>query len=136
MTPAALIAIVTALDVMTPFVTTRPLPSDIVVLVDSRELNAWSDGKNIAITTRMVEEARNGDELAFVIAHELGHNITGELGTKQAEIDADAMGIRLMRLAGYGPHGAVSFLEHTPSPWLAIDHPTNSRRIKLIREHL
>ena len=55
-----------------------PMPADTVCafnLVATRgdELNAWTDGANITITSGMLRFLADGDDLAVVLAHEIAH---------------------------------------------------------------
>lgn len=46
-----------------------------VFLIESEEINAWTiPGGNIYVTTAMMSNLENDDELAIVIGHEIGHN--------------------------------------------------------------
>lgn len=123
-----------------------------VVLSTSSNLNAWSDGTRVMVTTAMMEQAANDDELAFVIAHEMAHNILGHaqndsmglfglLGfgsgrIKRMEVDADSYAVPLMNAAGYSPFGGIAFLEAASRRmwWsdLSLDHPSFGRRIKIV----
>ncbi|MDE2340150.1 MAG: M48 family metalloprotease, partial [Alphaproteobacteria bacterium] len=47
-------------------------------------LDAWADGKAVALTAKMVDFTHDDDELALIIAHELSHNIFGH----KAQLDA------------------------------------------------
>lgn len=123
-----------------------------VILSTSSNLNAWSDGNRVMVTTAMMQQAANDDELAFVIAHEMAHNILGHahndpmglfglLGfgsarVKRMEVDADSYAVPLMNAAGYSPFGGISFLEGASHRmwWsdLSLDHPSFGRRIKIV----
>lgn len=123
-----------------------------VVLSTSSNLNAWSDGRRVMVTTAMMQQAANDDELAFVIAHEMAHNILGHaqndsmglfglLGfgsarVKRMEVDADSYAVPLMNAAGYSPFGGIAFLEGASRRmwWsdLSLDHPSFGRRIKIV----
>ncbi|HYX47853.1 MAG TPA: M48 family metalloprotease [Sphingomicrobium sp.] len=123
-----------------------------VVLSTSSNLNAWSDGRRVLVTTAMMQQAANDDELAFVIAHEMAHNILGHaknesmglfgmLGfgsarVKSMEVDADSYAVPLMNAAGYSPFGGISFLESASRRmwWsdLSLDHPSFGRRIRVV----
>lgn len=125
-----------------------------VILSDSSDLNAWSDGHRVVVTTAMMQQAANDDELAFIIAHEMAHNILGHadghkdslglfglLGfgssrVKRMEMDADSYAVPLMSAAGYMPGAGVSFLKtashHMWWSDLSMDHPSFGRRIKIV----
>jgi len=46
-----------------------------VKLIASPVVNAFSDGSNIVLTTGLLEFVRSPDQLAWVIAHEVGHHV-------------------------------------------------------------
>lgn len=115
-------------------------------------VNAWTDGRYVAVTIRVMDLAAIDDELAFVVAHEMAHNILhhrsegrhstlfpklgrGVNGIKQAEIDADQLAVRLIAEAGFDTGAPERFLRRVaPSRWadLSITHPTIGRRIQLV----
>lgn len=116
-------------------------------LATSPGLNAWSDGRHIVLTTGMDAFAHGNDEIAFVIAHEMAHNILGHFSHSGAmgifgaprarndELDADGFAVRLMSAAGYRPAGGISFLERSRRRlWWAfsLDHPGFGSRIRTV----
>lgn len=120
-----------------------------VALANSSQLNAWSDGTHVVVTTAMTKLARSDDEIAFVIAHEMAHNILGHAkvagqrrgifgGITQArrdETDADSFAVNLMSRGGYQPQGGIAFLRTVGRRmwWaLSLDHPTFDRRIRTV----
>lgn len=125
------------------------------VVVPSRALNAWSDGKSAAVTTKLMNFATDDNELAFVVAHEMSHNILqhqaklggdrsglfGPLGSraakvKKTEVEADGFAIRLMTQAGYSTTGAEAFLRRSRRAMpinLSMDHPGIGRRIETVK---
>lgn len=50
-----------------------------IYLIESRELNAFTAGAKIFVTTRMYEFCQSNDELACVIGHEINHNELGHI---------------------------------------------------------
>lgn len=93
-----------------------------VELVPSPKLNAAADGKYVQITTAVLEQARDDDELAFIIAHEMAHNILkhrerlDRIGRsagniRATETEADLLGLKLMKAAGYDLMAAPRFWE-------------------------
>jgi hypothetical protein len=122
------------------------------LLVDSSSLNAWSDGSRVYVSSAMLRLARTDDELAFVLAHEMAHNILGHssqsssrglLGLfgldafkiRRQEADADLYAVPLMRTGGYSPSAAVTMLEKVRGAlgWtLSIDHPALSERMRAV----
>lgn len=119
-----------------------------MALTSSSARNAWSDGKHVVVTTGMTDFSRSDDEIAFVIAHEMAHNILGHSRSdrrareifgfariRQGEIQADAYAVRLMSNAGYHPAGGIAFLENARRRlwWnISLDHPGFGQRIKII----
>ena len=115
-----------------------------LALTNSSEVNAWSDGDHVMLTTAMMRLAQSDDEIAFVIAHEMAHNILGHSRSgssgifgigqaRQSELAADRLAVQLMSSAGYQPGGGVTFLERVQRRfWWAVslDHPGFGRRIK------
>jgi beta-barrel assembly-enhancing protease len=91
-----------------------------VVVIPSRKADAGADGTTVRIRSAIVDNTANDDELAFIIAHEMAHNILGhpqmleKQGRRRArvlatEIEADQLGLKLMKAAGYDPHAAARF---------------------------
>ena len=97
----------------------------------SDEARSRFDGRRIYITDTMAELARNDDELAFALGHELAHGIlehrtqadvTGVKGASNwaismrrglslsAEADADKMAVYLVARSGFDPYQGVEFL--------------------------
>ncbi len=118
-----------------------------LLLSGSREWNAWSDGSHVVVTTAMMRSARSDDELAFVIAHEMAHNILGHsssskrgifglnFGGKRQELAADYMAVWMMTEGGYKAEGGISFLRTVQRRlwWnFSLDHPSFGRRIKTV----
>ncbi len=68
--------------------TYQPIPScgyD-VVLEDSQTWNAYADGSAIHVELDLMNDVVNDDELAFVLAHELSHNILGHVNKSQKNV--------------------------------------------------
>lgn len=119
-------------------------------MINSREQNAWSDGAHVMVTSGMMRLARSKDELAFVIAHEMAHNILGHSRTasegifglgfgisraRRAELDADQFAVRIVSAAGYTPLGGISFLQAAQRRFwwsVSLDHPGFQRRIRAV----
>jgi hypothetical protein len=123
-------------------------------LSPSRQLNAWSDGDYVVVTTKIMNYVRNDDELAFVVAHEMAHNILENdartlgapsyfqtlvekhaSGSRAAELAADAYAVQLLTNAGYDPMRAIPFLKRARSRlWWAfsLSHPGFGSRIRTV----
>jgi hypothetical protein len=91
-----------------------------VELVPGRRLNASADGRIVQISTAVLLEAGDDAELAFILGHEMAHNIlrhaemldrTGRSAKaiRQTEMEADRLAVRLMHAAGYDPFAAAQF---------------------------
>ncbi|HRV80897.1 MAG: M48 family metallopeptidase [Planctomycetes bacterium] len=72
----------------------------------------------------------------------LASNLVGLKFGREAEYEADALGLRLMARAGYNPEEAVSFWQRmnalssgAPPEWLST-HPSNENRISQIQDLL
>lgn len=119
-----------------------------LALTSSSTMNAWADGKHVVVTTGMTGLSRSDDEIAFVIAHEMAHNMLrhsiadgrsrgffGFSRIRRGEIEADAYAVRLMKVAGYQAAGGVSFLQNARRRFwwsFSLDHPSFGRRIKTV----
>lgn len=91
-----------------------------VELIPARKLNASADGRIVQVTTAVLAETADDAELAFVIAHEMAHNILGHRAQldrkgrsarkiRETEVEADRLAIKLMIAAGYDPRAAARF---------------------------
>ncbi len=89
-------------------------------IVPGSKLTATAAGRYVQLSSAIVEATRDDDELAFIIAHEMAHNILdhkAQLKTKgreaknirSTEIEADEFGLTLMHGAGYDPQAAPRF---------------------------
>jgi hypothetical protein len=143
-----------------------------IALVANQEINAWTfinwatkptDGNTVSlvcIPTSYVMFMSNEDELAFSIAHELGHAVDPDPGCRAyetlpreskvlCEIRADTIGYGLMRQAGFSPYaaaGAFGRIEMYSGDTatgltglfrqLSIDHPITPKRIENMRRLL
>lgn len=124
-------------------------------LMHQSAIDAWSDGRYVAVTERLAEAIPADNQLAFIVAHEMAHNILGhanqsarqsrffvQLGlgagnAKAEEIAADRLAVELMARGGFDPQGAAMALRRVSSlrpMGLAITHPSYSRRISMVTE--
>jgi uncharacterized small protein (DUF1192 family) len=125
----------------------------------SDELNAAADGRYVQITSRSAEFAQNDDELAAIAAHELAHNILEHRArlnaaginrgllqnfgrsarlTRETEIEADRLSIRLMHKAGYDPHAAIAYTRRALRNRLFTGgtHPPRRERVAAMEEEI
>jgi len=130
-------------------------------LIDEQQINAFCmPGGKIGVYTALLHAAKNDDELAAVIAHEVAHALahhTSERIARQRaqgnglltlafdreqESEADHIGVFLMTFAGYDPEQAVEFWKEMMEryergihvPEILSNHPSDSRRIRQIQE--
>jgi len=78
----------------TEFLTIKLAPTracDYPVLVaDNQEINAYTDGRKIVVSRGMLRFARDDDELAVVVAHEMAHIVLGHVDAKRQNALAGA----------------------------------------------
>jgi hypothetical protein len=100
------------------------------LILPSRQLNAFANGRSVQVTSRLAEEAPREDELAAILAHEFAHHVLrhrarldaadverGLLGNfgrnarliRETEEQADRLSVWLLARAGYDPGAAVRF---------------------------
>lgn len=107
--------------------------------------NAFSDGNNVAMSSKLIQFSKNDDELALVAAHEIAHVINrdgkaGSLGKRREMEDrADLLGLRLMKCSGYDPESGVQFwLRRDATDMLRLlrapTHRSGKTRVALMRE--
>lgn len=140
-----------------------PLPAcpSRVHLARSSQRNAFADGVHVFVTTEVVGMTRTDDELAFVLAHEMAHNILqhaaemrgagvhrgllrnlGRSGriVSRTEREADLLGADLVEAAGYDSVRGADVLHLVDSGPFAISlfaaHDSVSKRIAAIKAHL
>lgn len=80
-----------------------------LIVLNSPMVNAWTDGSYIVITKGMLDIIKNDDELAMVLAHEMGHVLAGDvfrgstnpIDPRYLEANADKFGAFIMMRAGF-----------------------------------
>ena len=122
------------------------------LLIVSPDANAWSDGKRVFVSSAMMDLAQGDDALAFVVAHEMAHNILGHSSAADAhgllglfglgaakvrreEGAADAFAVPLMSAGGFAPASAIALLETIRRlRWwdISLDHPGFGERIRIV----
>ena len=161
-----------------------PYKYDFYVLADRRTVNAFAlPGGQIFITEALLGLLNSEDEVAAVLAHEVGHvlarhsaehlakqqltqqiigavvigsgsydaaqlaNLAGSLINmkygRDDELEADSLGLRLTREAGYDPRAMIAVMQvlekasgGARQPEFASTHPSPANRIQRIREQL
>jgi len=135
-------------------VVSRPICPSRVRLARSGQRNAYADGHHVLVTTGLVSRLRSDDELAFVLAHEMAHNILGHAALLRAgtgaggdaaraargivratERDADALAGELLIDAGYDPVVGAEALRRLGGSGFALfpDHAPDGERIAAMR---
>lgn len=133
-----------------------------IQLLPSGKRDAGADGKMISLTTGMYDFARNDDELATVISHELAHNglqhrvaldakdvrrgVLGQFGKnatriRQTECEADHVGIYYMARAGFDIAVVPEFYRrlggtYDLGPLSDRTHPSGKKREEAARDTL
>jgi len=111
-----------------------------VQLVPGARLDALADGHYVQISGAMYAFVANDDELAFIIAHELAHNVVAEAKRathasrqRAAELAADSAAIGMMARAGYDVGAVLPLMERlrrkNRSSWLDGSHPAWPSRL-------
>ena len=98
--------------------------------VDLHSTNAWSTQDSVIITSKMSQLMETRGELAFVMAHELGHIILlhhGQRPSDVAELDADHFAFQAMELAGHSPCFGVTALRKIAVSRLMSNKKFNAR---------
>ena len=91
--------------------------------------NSWADGSSVTITAPLLRRIRDDAQLAYLLGHELAHNIEFAAGASRSarnpeeEARADYVGIYLAARAGY----AVS---DGPELWTAILTDLNNLAVR------
>ncbi|MEM7728717.1 MAG: M48 family metalloprotease [Pseudomonadota bacterium] len=114
-------------------------------VIDAPRPNAGTDGREIELTTALVESVPDDAALAFIIAHEMAHVLRGHTPAAlsgrdarwRAELQADADALILLRNAGYDVAATVAGWEagmaaNRESQALSFTHPPlDIRRVNL-----
>jgi len=107
--------------------------------------NASTDGREIELSTALVLQVGDDSALALIIAHEMAHVLRGhsaEDGLRwNAELQADADALTLMRNAGYDIDGTVAAWEagveaHRDSQAMSATHPPLEIRLRNLESAL
>ena len=143
-----------------------------VTVVDWGLLNAFAvPGERIITTRKLIAKAESADEVAGVLAHEMGHGLElhpetgivraiglsaaielmlgGSGGTlanvgvalatlsysRDAEREADAHALRIMKNAGIAPQGFAGFFKRMKKEEVSIDAGAAGKAIDMMRTH-
>lgn len=106
----------------------------------STAINAYANGRNITVTTGMMNFTKSDDELALILGHELAHNTMGHIRkvvgnmilsgfatryTRPFESEADYVGLYYMVRANFDPTDVEAFWRR-----LADENPRSVNRAK------
>ena len=100
-----------------------------VKLSGGNAFRASTNGKRIKISKGALRFVLNDDELAFVLAHELSHILFGHDGAmrgnskKEAELEADRLGIYIVARAGYSTEAAARLLPRLSETLPSLNEP-------------
>lgn len=117
------------------------------VIKTGQGITAFSDGNNVAISSRLIDFTINDDELALVAGHELGH-VAYQDGTapniaerRRMEDRADAVGLQLATCAGFDPEIGLQFwLRRDKQDMLRLlrdpTHRSRKARVELMKAEI
>lgn len=117
------------------------------VIKTGQGITAFSDGNNVAISSRLIDFTINDDELALVAGHELGH-VVHQDGTapniaerRLMEDRADALGLQLAICAGFDPEIGLQFwLRRDKQDMLRLlrdpTHRSRKARVELMKAQI
>ncbi len=115
-----------------------------VHVVKSSEAFAYHGGAGeILISLSLILRLRNEAELAFILAHEMGHDIRGhspeahDLQRMELEREADAFAMGAIALAGYDPRVALTGIlaAYRGRALQADSHPDINLRLQYLQEY-
>lgn len=107
-------------------------------VINSERLNASTDGREIELSTALVDQVGDDAALALIIAHEMAHVLRGHSlnGSRWiAELQADSDALTLMRNAGYDINATVATWDegvdaHRDSQAMSATHPPLQIRLQ------
>lgn len=116
-------------------------------VVSSDEMNAGTDGREIELSSALVESVRGDAALAFIVAHEMAHVLRGHTPDAvrgqswEQELQADRDALILMRNAGYDIAETVAGWEagvdaHRESQSFSLTHPPLDIRLMNLERQL
>jgi len=100
----------------------------------SEDINAYTNGDEIWVTSELVNRVKSEESLALIVAHELAHATQGHIfkeASKAFELEADRIGMTYLVRAGYD--GSLALAEWTANPLnhksqIRDSHPTFDER--------
>lgn len=109
-----------------------------LVILKSKESNAWVTKKQLVITTGMLELLENDSQVAAILGHEIGHVMLGHLvfsfvEPRVKEVNSDKYGAYLMLRSGYNTCAMKkawqNIQESEGNGILTVSHPSHADRI-------
>ncbi|GLQ20640.1 M48 family metalloprotease [Algimonas porphyrae] len=113
-------------------------------VIASDRLNASTDGRDIELSTALIDQVGDDAGLALIIAHEMSHALRGhtsDMSRWDMELQADGDALILMHNAGYDVATTVASWEagieiHRESQSLSATHPPVSIRLQNLQRRL
>ncbi len=104
-----------------------------LALGDVENASADRFEREIRVYSGLLRVVDSDDELAFVVAHEIGHAVLGHIGgsAPKKEADADYFATYLVARAGYDPEGGSRFFRRVaskPGTLVRTTHPSFPER--------
>lgn len=112
-----------------------------IEVIPGRRVNAQADGRVVQIWGGLIAFARNDDELAFSVAHELAHNILKHrarldrigrtrANSRAAELEADRLAVWLVARADYRVDAILPYRERLNAKFgRSATHPPPAERL-------
>lgn len=105
------------------------------------QINAFTNGETLLITSELLRQTPDDNDLAMYVAHEMAHAIAGHVEDTPShalELEADRMGLILMSRAGFDVASAIENWAKTRHPHFAkkdenSSHPTLDQRLENLR---
>lgn len=84
-----------------------------IILKEEKSVNAYADGKDVYVTTAMMNFVRTDTELATILGHEYAHNMMGHVDAQQKNsLAGHLVGMTLDILASAGGVGTGSLFSN------------------------
>jgi hypothetical protein len=131
---------------------------DRVRLARNPQVNAFSNGHDVIVTTALLDFVHSDDELALIVGHEMAHFILGHppmhtsdkllasIGIRadiywKREEAADRLAIRMMAAAGYDLDAVIPFWrrflgKYDSDPQIFRYHPSLGARERIARDEI
>ncbi len=113
-------------------------------VIFSTDVNGHTDGREVLITSALMQSVPDDTNLALIIAHEMGHVIADHADqdpSQALELEADRMALVLMARAGYDIDAAVAYWKDAAHPHeggnkAESSHPTTRARYENFQNEL